>query len=307
MTIGYLFPGQGSQSIGMLSGFQELGNDIQEHLAEASELIGVDLPAIVNRGPEELLNKTEVTQPVILATSIGLYSMTRRFGLETPSVVAGHSLGEYSALVASGVLEFATAVQLVHARGRIMQSAVPIGTGAMVVVVGLNDEQVLQACDAVDGTVEIANYNSPGQVVIAGTSSAVSQVSEACKDIGARRTIPIDMSVPSHCSLLQSASKQLSEVLAPIKFKQPRMAVFQNVNAKITTDHRYFKPNLVTQLSSSVMWHQSIDAMIDYGVTTFVECGPGRVLTGILRRINRDVNAIALSQTTTFEKLLREQ
>ena len=307
MTIGYLFPGQGSQSVGMLGDFQDLGSEIQEHLALASDAIGLDLTTTVTRGPAELLNQTEVTQPAILATSVGLYSMTRRLGLKMPSALAGHSLGEYSALVASGVLDFESAVKLVHERGKIMQSAVPVGTGAMAAVLGLSDETVQQVCESVDGTVEVANYNSPGQAVIAGTAAAVQLASLACTKQGARRVVPIEMSVPSHCSLLRSASKQLNEILAPLIFKQPGVNVYQNVNANIADDPHDFKLNLVSQLSSSVLWHQSIYAMIDQGISTFVECGPGKVLTGLMRRIDRGAQAIALSDRTTFERLIREQ
>lgn len=304
-NIAYLFPGQGSQSVGMLADLRELGNDIEEHLVRASEVIDVDLMEIVACGPEEKLNQTEITQPAILATSIGLFSMTRRLGLEMPYAAAGHSLGEYSASVASGMLDFESAVQLVHERGRIMQAAIPEGSGAIVVVLGLDDETVQQVCDSVDETVEIANFNCPEQVVIAGLTSAVERVSVACMDAGAWRVVPIPMSVPSHCSLLHSARKHLEEVLSPLEFQHSNFTVYQNINAKVTDDPEEFKQNLVGQINSSVLWHQSIRAMIDHGINTFVECGPGRVLTGLMRRIDREVTAKALSNRETLEELIR--
>lgn len=307
MKIGYLFPGQGSQSVGMLADFHELGSEIDEHLARASEAIGVDLKTVVSLGPVELLNRTSTTQPAILAASVGLFSMARRFGLEAPWAVAGHSLGEYSALVASGVLEFETAVKLVHERGEIMQSAVPEGTGAMVAVIGLTDEQVRQVCESVEGTVEVANYNSPGQVVVAGTATDVRRASAVFTKYGARRVIPIEMSVPSHCSLLRNAGRQFEKILGSIVFKPPCIKIYQNINAKVADDPRDFKQNLVSQLSSSVLWQQSICAMIEDGVTTFVECGPGKVLTGLMRKIDRKIKAIALSDRENFEQLVREQ
>lgn len=304
--VAYLFPGQGSQSVGMLADLSELGTDIQEHLARASDVIKVDLTTIVANGPEEKLNKTEITQPAILATSIGLFSMTRRLGLEMPCAAAGHSLGEYSALVASGMLNFESAVQLVHERGKIMQAAVPEGSGAIVVVLGLNDESVQQVCDSIDETVEIANFNCPEQVVIAGLTSAVERASVACMDAGAWRLVPIPMSVPSHCSLLHGARKHLEEVLSHLEFQHSNFQIYQNINATVTDDTEEFKQNLVGQISSSVLWHQSIRAMIDHGINTFVECGPGRVLTGLMRRIDREVTATALSNRKTFEELIRE-
>lgn len=304
-SIAYLFPGQGSQSIGMLADLCELGNDIQEHLSWASEVISVDLSSIVASGPEERLNQTEFTQPAILATSIGLFSMTRRLGLDMPYAAAGHSLGEYSASVASGMLNFESAVQLVHERGKIMQTATPVGSGAMVVVLGLSDETVRQVCDLAEGEVEIANFNCPGQVVIAGLTSDVQRASVACKDAGARRIAPIPMSVPSHCSLLHNAEKQLEEVLSQLEFQHSNFEVYQNINAQISDDLGEFKQNLVRQISSSVLWHQSIRAMINDGVDTFIECGPGRVLTGLTRRIDREVSAMALSNLETFKELIR--
>ena len=304
-NIAYLFPGQGSQSVGMLADLGELGNDIPEHLARASEVIGVDLSKIVTSGPDEQLNQTEITQPAILATSIGLFSMTRRLGFDMPCAAAGHSLGEYSALVASGMLDFESAVQLVHERGKIMQAVMPVGSGAMAVVIGLHDDAVQQACDSVDGKVEIANFNSPDQVVIAGIKSDVQRASIACADAGARRIVPIPMSVPSHCSLLHDAGKQLEDVLSQLEFQHSSFKIYQNINAKVTDDPLEFKQNLVQQLSSSVMWYQSIRAMIHHGINTFIECGPGRVLTGLMRRIDREVTATALSNRETLEQLIR--
>lgn len=308
MSIGYLFPGQGSQSIGMLADFHTLGSEIHDHLAHASEIIEIDLVKIVAHGPVELLNQTAVTQPAILAVSVGLLSLSRRVGMVVPRAVAGHSLGEYSALVASNVLDFETAIKLVHQRGLVMQSALPEGTGTMMVVLGLSDEQVQQVCDSFDGTVEIANYNSPGQVVIGGLANEMEQVAQMCTEHGARRIATVAMSVPSHCSLLASAGERYRDVLASVVFRQPNIDIYQNVNAEIATDANNFKQNLVTQLSSSVLWHQSIRSMISHGVKTFIECGPGRVLTGLMRRIDRTVNAIALSDLKSFEQLVeREQ
>lgn len=286
-TVGMLFPGQGAQRVGMLADIAAVAPGVNARLQEASDAVGFDLAGVVANGPAAELDKTEVTQPALLAASFALFEVWMRRGGRAPAVVAGHSLGEYSALVAAGALGFADAVRLVHERGKLMQSAVPVGSGAMTAILGLEDEQVAQCCDAAEGVVTPANYNGPGQVVIAGEAAAVAAAAALCMEGGARRTVPLAVSVPSHCQLMAPASERLAALLEHARFADARLPVVQNVNAEAATDAPTLRANLLRQLISPVRWAASMRTMAARGVGDFVECGPGNVLTGLARRIDR--------------------
>ena len=287
MGLGFVFPGQGAQRVGMLADIAGAHPGVRERFAEASEALGFDLAAVVCDGPAEELNKTEVTQPALLTASFALFELWTEHGGPPPTVAAGHSLGEYSALAAAGVLDFSTAVRLVHERGKLMQEAVPLGEGAMAAVIGLDDEQVEECCADAPGQVTPANYNAPGQVVIAGAAAAVAAAGERCAAAGARRVVPLDVSVPSHCALMAPAGGRLAELLAAASFRDARLPVVQNVNAAATTDASEIRANLLRQLVSPVRWADSLRAMAASGAKEFVECGPGNVLAGLARRIDR--------------------
>ncbi len=304
MTTAFIFPGQGSQAVGMLSEFSAVGQSVNERLRQASDVLGLDLLAIVQDGPAEELNKTEITQPTLLAVSYGLYELFVANGGTAPQCLAGHSLGEYTALVVSGALEFEEAISLVHQRGQLMQQAAPLGVGSMAAILGLDDDVVTQACNHVNGIVSAANFNSPGQVVIAGSKEAVDAASEACTEAGARRVVPLDVSVPSHCGLMESAAAGMSRLLESAEIKVPRVDVYQNVVGEIVSVADAIRSNLVDQIKSPVLWYQSISSMIRDGASIFYECGPGKVLTGLMRRIDRSAKAIALGDLDTFNKEL---
>jgi [acyl-carrier-protein] S-malonyltransferase len=256
----------------------------------ASEVLGYDLWRLLQEGPESQLNQTEYTQPALLTASIALWQLWRDSG-GSADYLAGHSLGEYSALVASSVLSLQDAVQLVRLRGQLMQSAVPVGEGGMTVVMGLKDSEIQAICEQIsDGTVEAANFNAPGQVVISGSNGAVAAAAEACQQAGARRTISLPVSAPFHCSLMAPAAEKLKQALTEVTFAKPEIPVIQNVTAQVCTDPDLIKQNLVEQMSSAVRWTECVEHMGQLGVTTMIECGPGKVLTGLNRRISRDID-----------------
>ena len=289
MDVAVVFPGQGAQRVGMLADVAAAEPSVGRRFEEASDVLGFDLTAIVRNGPAGELHKTEVTQPALLTASFALFEVWTRRGGAAPALVAGHSLGEYSALAAAGVLEFAAAVRLVHERGKLMQAAVPLGEGAMTAVIGLDDERVAACCDSAPGVVTPANFNAPGQVVIAGAAAAVNAAAAACAKAGARRTVPLDVSVPSHCALMAPAGERLAELLRDLRFARARAPVVQNVNAEATSDADVIRENLLRQLVSPVRWAASIRAMAAAGVGALVECGPGNVLAGLARRIDRSL------------------
>lgn len=305
MRIALVFPGQGSQSVGMLTEFSRYGDSINIRLAEANEILGFDLLKIVSEGPEDLLNQTEITQPAILAVSVGLYDLLQSLINIQPVLMAGHSLGEFSALTSTGALEFTDAVSLVYDRGRLMQGAVPRGEGKMMAVLGLDDVIVENICAEVSGIVTPANFNSPGQVVVAGEEQAVAIVAELCKENGARRVIPLDVSVPSHCPLMEGITEQFRERLERIEISTPTVPIVQNATAEATTDPDFIRQNLVAQLSHPVRWHHCVMTMINSEISSVLECGPGRVLTGLTRRIDRTTLASALSDPKEFEELTK--
>ena len=300
-SLAFVFPGQGSQQLGMLSDLAEKYDIIKSTFDEASKVLGYDLWDLVQNDAESL-SQTDKTQPALLTSSVALWRLWEQQGGEQPAYVAGHSLGEYSALVCAGVIEFADAVELVKLRGEYMQQAVPAGAGAMAAIIGLSDEQVVAACEAVsEGVVSAVNFNSPGQVVIAGEAAAVELAMANAKESGAKRALPLPVSVPSHCKLMVPAGEKLAERLNAIEFKEPAIKLVQNVTAQAVSDAAQIKSNLVSQLSEPVLWTQSIALLNELGVEKTVECGPGKVLTGLNKRIVKGLEAVAIGDVAGFE------
>lgn len=301
-TLAFVFPGQGSQSLGMLAEQAAQHDSVRNTFAEASDALGYDLWALTQQGPEESLNQTDKTQPAILTASIALWRLWLAEQGARPAFVAGHSLGEYSALVAAGSLPFADAVKLVERRGQLMQQAVPAGQGGMAAILGLEDADVLAACaEAAQGDVVSAvNFNAPGQVVIAGSAAAVERAIEACKARGAKRAMPLPVSVPSHCALMKPAAEQFAESVAAIAWQAPGIALVQNVSAAVVTDLGTLERDLLAQLHSPVRWVESIVSLASQGVTDLVECGPGKVLSGLNKRCVKGINTHNLDTPEAF-------
>lgn len=300
-----VFPGQGSQKVGMLS---DAKSGLTATFEEASAVLGYDLWQLVEEGPAEKLDRTEYTQPALLAASVGLWRLAVAQGAPTPDVVAGHSLGEYTALVVASVLDFTDAVSLVSKRGQFMQNAVPIGEGGMVVVLGLGDEQVKAICASFTGggIVQPANFNAPGQVVIAGQNEALDAVIEACNEAGARRTLPLSVSAPFHCALMQPAAEQMEAALAGVALNAPQIRIVQNVNAGFCDDPDNIRNNLVKQMYSAVLWTDTIVKIAAAGVSRIIECGPGRVLSGLNRRIDRSLTIATINSIESLNSVMRE-
>ena len=294
MSLGFMFPGQGSQTVGMLADVAEAHPQIAEHFATAGEAIGQPLWEIAQNGPEERLNSTEITQPALLVASVALWATWQAGGGAKPDILAGHSLGEYSALVCAGALSLADGVRLVHERGKLMQQAVPNGEGAMAAVLGLDDEQVLACCEAVAGVVAPANFNAPGQVVIAGAAAAVDDAAERCKEAGARRAVLLPVSGPFHCELMKPAQEAFAAVLDQIDLTMPVIPVVHNVDAAIARDPADLRAKLMAQISQPVLWTRCAEAMVGAGVDRLIECGPGKVLSGLIKRIDRSIATEAL-------------
>ncbi|WP_114689392.1 ACP S-malonyltransferase [Polynucleobacter necessarius] len=306
MTFAFVFPGQGSQSVGMLNSIAERP-EVRATLQEASEALGEDVAKLIAEGPAEALSLTTNTQPVMLTAGVAFYRAWLAAGGPAPKVMAGHSLGEYSALVAAGVISFKDAVSLVRFRAEAMQSAVPVGTGGMAVILGLGDETVIQVCAeasaASGGVVEAVNFNAPGQVVIAGASDAVTKACELLKAAGAKRALPLPVSAPFHSSLLQPASEKLQGYLANIEFKAPTIPVINNVDVAILHDPIAIKDALVRQAAKSVRWQETIQAMAGQGITQVVECGPGKVLAGLTKRINDQVTGVPVFDEASLNEV----
>ncbi len=301
-SLAFVFPGQGSQSLGMLSELGAQQHVIIDTFAEASAALGYDLWALTQQGPEEQLNQTDKTQPAILAASVALWRLWQAEGGPRPAFVAGHSLGEYSALVAAGNLPFADAVKLVELRGQLMQQAVPAGQGGMAAILGLEDADVLAACaEAAQGEVVSAvNFNAPGQVVIAGSAAAVERAIEACKAKGAKRAMALPVSVPSHCDLMRPAAERFAASVEAIAWQAPQIPLVQNVSAAVVADLDALKRDLLAQLYSPVRWVESMVALGDRGVTSLVECGPGKVLSGLNKRCVKGVSTYNLDTPEAF-------
>ena len=303
-----VFPGQGSQSVGMLSGLAADFPLVGETFAEASEELGYDLWRLVQAGPEDTLNQTDRTQPAMLAAGVAVWRCWQERKGAVPVVMAGHSLGEYTALVCAGAIEFPDAVGLVAERGRCMQTAVPAGVGAMAAILGLDDATVADVCDRAAETeiVTPVNYNSPGQVVIAGHAGAVQRAIVLAKEAGARRALPLPVSVPSHCSLMEPAAEQFAARLNATTINTPRLAVIQNVDAAAHRQPESIRENLARQLYSPVQWVQTVQAMGGQGITRIVEAGPGKVLAGLCKRIDKSIAAAAVLDTDTLNAALAD-
>ncbi len=301
-----LFPGQGSQSVGMLAALAQRHATVRRTFEEAGEALGFDLWQLVENGPEEDLNRTEITQPAVLAGAVAVWRVWQELGGPRPAMLAGHSLGEYSALVVAGALDFRTAVELVAERGRQMQAAVPEGVGAMAAILGLDDEVVAAICREVaeDQIVVPANHNSPGQIVIAGHAAAVERALHKCSEAGARRAVKLPVSVPSHSPLMQPAAEAMREILAATELRSPAIPVIHNCDVDTHADGDAIREALVQQLTSPVRWTESVRAICQTGIMDLAECGPGRVLCGLGRRIERQARWSALEDPESLEKTI---
>ena len=305
MTNAALFPGQGSQRIGMLNELSEIYPLVRKTFETASDVLGYNLWKLVQEGPAEELTKTQNTQPALLTASVALWRIWQIDALVKPDYLAGHSLGEYSALVCAGVIDFEEAVETVRKRGELMNAAVPNGQGGMAALMGLGDELVLECCEKADGTVSPANYNAPGQVVISGETTALDRAIAIAKELGAKRAVKLEVSGPFHSQLMLKAKDEFSEHLDKVTFKSPSIPVLQNVDAEIQTDPEKIRSNLVEQLSSPVMWTSIMTKLVDVGVNKLVECGPGAVLRGLAKRVSRDLETFG-SDGPDDMRLLKE-
>src|SRR5690554_6513103 len=308
-SLAFVFPGQGSQAVSMLADIGAAESVVAETFAEASAALGYDLWALCQQGPAEVLNQTDKTQPAILTASIALWRLWLAKGGPQPAYVAGHSLGEYSALVAAGSLTLVDAVRLVERRGQLMQEAVPAGTGGMAAILGLDDADVQSACaEAAEGEVVSAvNFNAPGQVVIAGAAAAVERAINACKARGAKRAMALPISVPSHCALMQPAAEQFAESLAAVQWQQPSIPLVQNVTDEVATDLTALEQNLLAQLYSPVRWVETMVLLDAEGVSQVVECGPGKVLSGLNKRCIKGVSTFNLDTPEAFAAAVAAQ
>ncbi|GGF80999.1 ACP S-malonyltransferase [Alteromonas lipolytica] len=301
--IACVFPGQGSQAVGMLKELADVHPSILDTFAQASEALGYDLWDVVQNDPDNKLNETQVTQPALLTASVAIYRLLEAQGI-APEYMAGHSLGEYSALVCAGALDFAEAVKLVEARGEFMQQAVPAGAGAMYAIIGLDDDSIAEICQqtavATGDVVSPVNFNSPGQVVIAGEKNAAEQAANACKEAGAKRALPLAVSVPSHCELMRPAADHLDDKLENIAMATPAVKVINNVDVAVESEPDGIRNALVRQLYCPVQWTKTIEFLAAEGIDTVIEVGPGKVLTGLGKRIVKSVNYIAVNTPDTL-------
>ncbi|OUR85857.1 [acyl-carrier-protein] S-malonyltransferase [Marinomonas sp. 42_23_T18] len=303
--LAFVFPGQGSQQLGMLADLAQSHSVIEETFAEASEVLGYDLWDLVQNDAEKL-SQTDKTQPALLTSSVAIWRLWQQKGGAQPAYVAGHSLGEYSALVCSGVMAFADAVNLVRLRGEYMQQAVPAGEGAMAAIIGLGDDQVVAVCAGIDGIVSAVNFNSPGQVVIAGHVAPVEAAMAAAKEAGAKRALPLPVSVPSHCELMIPAGEKLALDLEKIEFSAPNCTLIQNVTAKAESDPAQLKANLLAQLSEPVLWTQTVTLLAELGATETLECGPGKVLSGLNKRIVKGLVTATIADSASFDAAIEK-
>jgi [acyl-carrier-protein] S-malonyltransferase len=306
MKLAFVFPGQGSQAVGMMNALAEAYPVVKQTFAEASQALGYDLWETVANGPEEKLNQTQVTQPAMLAAGVAVWRAWQAAHGPQPVVMAGHSLGEYTALTCAGALDFADAVKLVADRGRFMQEAVPAGQGGMAAILGLDDDVVRRVCaEAAQGEVLApVNFNSPGQVVIAGTAAAVARGAEAAKAAGAKRALVLPVSVPSHCALMRPAAEKLAARLGGLTVRAPKVPVLHNVNVQAETDPARIREALVRQVEAPVRWVETIQKMVADGVDRVVECGPGRVLAGLNKRIDRKADTLAVYDPASLSQAL---
>lgn len=305
-NLAFVFPGQGSQKIGMLAELASLNPTVEATFKEASDVLGYDLWQMIQQGEQADINLTERTQPMLLASSVAIWRLWNEKGGPTPAQMAGHSLGEWSALVCAGAVEFADAVNIVRARGAYMQEAVPVGEGAMAAILGLSDEVITAACDKArdDGIVDAVNFNAPGQVVIAGSAAAVDRAIAICKEAGAKRALALPVSAPFHTSLMQPAAEQLTELVESTTFASPTIPVIHNVTAKPEQDAKAIKSLMLEQIYKPVLWVDCILALKAAGAEHFVECGPGRVLNGLTKRIDRDLKSLSTDDIASLDNAL---
>jgi [acyl-carrier-protein] S-malonyltransferase len=304
MKLALVFPGQGSQSVGMLQGYAGVPG-VQEVVDEARRILGAEFTTLLDQGPAEQLDLTINTQPAMLTAGYAAYQAWRGLGGPEPAVVAGHSLGEYTALVVAGALEFADALPLVRLRAQAMQEAVPAGEGAMAAILSLDEEKVRQACSEAGGLVQAVNFNSPEQIVIAGEKAAVQRASERCTALGAKRVVPLPVSAPFHSSLMKPAGDKLRHALAKVAVSAPKVSLINNVDVKSEASPEAIKDALVRQASSPVRWIEAIRAMRAQGVTHVLECGPGKALAGMVKRIDRELLTASLNDRASIEKALK--
>lgn len=305
-TLAFVFPGQGSQQVGMLAELAEQHPIIIDTFEEASAVLGYDLWALVKEGPAEALNQTDRTQPALLTAGVALWRLWGQQGGAKPAVVSGHSLGEYTALVCAGAISFADGVNLVKLRGEFMQDAVPAGSGAMAAILGLDDTAIENACaeSAQGQVVSPVNYNCPGQIVIAGEKDAVERAIDACKAAGAKRAVPLPVSVPSHCALMKPAAEKMAQALSEIEISMPEIQVIQNVTAAAPASVDELKENLLAQLYSPVLWTKSVQGMVAAGIESTVECGPGKVLSGLNKKVHKPLSVASIGDSAGLEKAL---
>ena len=307
MSTAFIFPGQGSQAVGMLKALSEQHTSVIDTFLEASDALGYDLWQLCQNGPSEQLGQTEFTQPALLTAGVAVWRVWQAQGGEMPQVMAGHSLGEYTALCCSGALSFSDAVTLVQDRGRYMQNAVPAGEGAMAAIIGLNDESVVNACEdaSVNGIIQAVNFNAPGQVVIAGEKNAIDASVDIFKEAGAKRVLPLPVSIPAHSKLMTPAAEKLRERIASIEVSMPSIPVIHNCNVSVAQSNDDVRENLVTQLDSPVLWVKSVEKMVvDFQVDKAIESGPGKVLAGMIKRINKEVATSAIDTPESMENQL---
>lgn len=306
--LAFVFPGQGSQKIGMLAELAAEYPVVQQTFLEASDVLGYDLWALVQNGTQEEINLTERTQPLLLTASVAVFRVWKEKNGAMPALMAGHSLGEWSALVCAGVIAFKDAVQLVRQRGKFMQEAVPAGQGAMAAIIGLDDALIVEACKKAEQgeVVSAVNFNSPGQVVIAGTAAAVERAGVLCKEAGAKRALPLPVSAPFHTELMRPAAERLAEQITATIFSTPNVPVVHNVTADIETNPEKIKALMIEQIYSPVRWVECVNTMVKKGVTKTLECGPGKVLSGLNKRINAELVAVSVEKPEELLAVLSE-
>ena len=305
-NLAFVFPGQGSQKIGMLAELAEQNPIIQKTFNEASEVLGYDMWQLIQQGAQEEINLTQRTQPILLTCSVAIWRLWNEKQGASPSQMAGHSLGEWSALVCSNVIDFADGLKIVEARGKFMQQAVPVGQGAMAAIIGLDDQAILEACTEANdlGVVDAVNFNAPGQVVIAGSNEAVERAMEICKDAGAKRALPLPVSAPFHTSLMKPAADNLADMVNAVTFRSPEVPIMHNVHAQNEQDPQAIKALMLEQIYSPVKWVDCVKQLKQSGVSTLVECGPGKVLSGLAKRIDRELTAVATESAADFDAAL---
>jgi [acyl-carrier-protein] S-malonyltransferase len=305
-NLAFVFPGQGSQKIGMLASLASINTVVLDTFSEASEALGYDLWELVQSGEQEAINLTERTQPILLASSVAIWRLWQEKSGPSPSLLAGHSLGEWSALVCSGVLGFTNALKIVRARGAYMQEAVPLGVGAMAAILGLDDQAVMDACDTArqGEVVDAVNFNAPGQIVIAGSALAVERAIELCKASGAKRVLPLPVSAPFHTSLMHPAAENLADLVNSTVFSTPQIPVIHNVHAQTESNPDAIKALMLEQIYKPVMWVDCVNELKAQGVEILVECGPGRVLNGLSKRIDRELTSYATDDLASLENAL---